>query len=109
MEDLESRCASLRAQIAATETQLAALKRELEKAKKAAALAAARNGDSASKAADESGRTRKWPLLKEEYKRYGRQMIVPQIGLQGWSSNCGLLKRQLPILMYCKLTGLIIV
>lgn len=25
----------------------------------------------------------KWPLLAEEYKRYGRQMIVEQIGMQG--------------------------
>jgi adenylyltransferase/sulfurtransferase len=25
----------------------------------------------------------KWPLSPEEYKRYGRQMIVPNIGLQG--------------------------
>lgn len=24
-----------------------------------------------------------WPLLQEEYKRYGRQMIVPEIGLKG--------------------------
>ena len=28
-------------------------------------------------------KARKWPLLAEEYRRYGRQMIVPQIGLQG--------------------------
>ena len=27
--------------------------------------------------------TLKWPLLPEEYKRYGRQMIVPSIGIQG--------------------------
>jgi adenylyltransferase and sulfurtransferase len=25
----------------------------------------------------------KWPLGSEEYKRYGRQMIVPNIGIQG--------------------------
>lgn len=28
----------------------------------------------------------KWPLSSEEYKRYGRQMIVPNIGIQGNSS-----------------------
>jgi len=27
--------------------------------------------------------TKKWPLELEEYKRYGRQMIVPNIGIQG--------------------------
>jgi hypothetical protein len=26
---------------------------------------------------------RKWPLSAEEYKRYGRQMIVPSIGIRG--------------------------
>jgi adenylyltransferase/sulfurtransferase len=25
----------------------------------------------------------KWPLEKNEYKRYGRQLIMPEIGLQG--------------------------
>ncbi len=24
-----------------------------------------------------------WPLASEEYQRYGRQMIMPEIGLQG--------------------------
>lgn len=27
----------------------------------------------------------KWPLSAEEYKRYGRQMIVPSIGIKGQS------------------------
>ena len=27
--------------------------------------------------------TKKWPLESEEYRRYGRQMIVPDIGIQG--------------------------
>jgi adenylyltransferase/sulfurtransferase len=26
---------------------------------------------------------RKWPLDRTEYKRYGRQLIMPEIGLQG--------------------------
>ncbi|KAI9876376.1 MAG: Urmylation protein [Pleopsidium flavum] len=25
----------------------------------------------------------RWPLLQDEYKRYGRQMITPEVGLQG--------------------------
>lgn len=25
-----------------------------------------------------------WPLDAEDYKRYGRQMIMPEIGLEGW-------------------------
>jgi adenylyltransferase/sulfurtransferase len=26
---------------------------------------------------------RRWPLEKNEYKRYGRQLILPEVGLQG--------------------------
>jgi adenylyltransferase/sulfurtransferase len=29
-----------------------------------------------------------WPLEKNEYKRYGRQLIMPEIGLKG-KSKCG--------------------
>lgn len=25
-----------------------------------------------------------WPLQPGEYQRYGRQMIIPEIGLEGW-------------------------
>jgi len=25
-----------------------------------------------------------WPLQPGEYQRYGRQMIMPEIGLEGW-------------------------
>ncbi|KAH8434025.1 HesA/MoeB/ThiF family protein [Aspergillus melleus] len=77
MDSLEDRCASLRAQIAATETQLAGLKRDLENAEQAASTTRAQE------AATTRNENRKWPLLGEEYRRYGRQMIVPQLGLQG--------------------------
>ncbi|RAK96636.1 HesA/MoeB/ThiF family protein [Aspergillus ibericus CBS 121593] len=78
MSGLEQTCASLRAQIAATEEQLAGLKRELQIAEEAAAKSKAEAvGD------DEVAPGRRWPLLDEEYRRYGRQMIVPQLGIQG--------------------------
>lgn len=77
MDNLEHTCASLRAQIAATESQLAHLKRELHRAEHNARNAA--NQEIGNKA---NGK-RNWPMLREEYKRYGRQMIVPQFGLQG--------------------------
>jgi len=32
---------------------------------------------------EEDSLSRKWPLEKTEYKRYGRQLIMPEIGLQG--------------------------
>ncbi|KAF7595671.1 Urmylation protein [Aspergillus hancockii] len=80
MGDIEHTCASLRAQIAATEAQLAGLKRELEDAEQAAMKARAQDTPNPTDTVNE---TRRWPLLDEEYRRYGRQMIVPQVGLQG--------------------------
>lgn len=82
MENLDHVCASLRAQIAATETQLAGLKRDLEVAEQAAAEIKTQDVKSTG-VCEESSEKRAWPLLSEEYKRYGRQMIVPQLGLQG--------------------------
>ena len=81
MEDIDTKCASLRAQIAATESQLSALKQELEATEKL-------HGETvpASTASSEHSE-RKWPLSAEEYQRYGRQMIVSQIGLPG-EDNC---------------------
>ncbi|KKK26510.1 hypothetical protein ARAM_001004 [Aspergillus rambellii] len=81
MEDLDNKCTSLRSQIAATEAQLAGLKRELQDAEEAALKS--RTQGPASAVPDHRDLPRKWPLLGEEYRRYGRQMIVPQLGLQG--------------------------
>lgn len=32
---------------------------------------------------EEKSTSKVWPLEKAEYKRYGRQLIMPEIGLQG--------------------------
>lgn len=74
MEDIDTKCANLRAQIAATEFQLEALKQELEAAEKL-------HGKTVPASSEHS--ERRWPLSAEEYQRYGRQMIVSQIGLPG--------------------------
>ncbi|KAK2754204.1 Urmylation protein [Arachnomyces sp. PD_36] len=77
MKEIEN----LRQQIAATEDQLARLKKDLaaleEKSETAETTTKLHNGDNITKTG------RKWPLSLEEYKRYGRQMIVPQMGIQG--------------------------
>lgn len=82
MGSLEETCASLRAQITATEEQLAGLRRDLANAEQAqsesAAITTAGNEHN-----DRNDQARRWPLLQEEYKRYGRQMIVSQVGLKG--------------------------
>ncbi|KAJ5087387.1 MoeZ/MoeB [Penicillium angulare] len=82
MGSIEENCASLRAQIATTEAQLANLKRDLARAESQAA-ANSENTAPAESAEEHSDLQSPWPLLQEEYKRYGRQMIVSQIGLPG--------------------------
>ncbi|PWY79304.1 sulfurtransferase uba4 [Aspergillus heteromorphus CBS 117.55] len=79
MDDLEQTCASLRAQIAATEAQLAGLKRDLQIAEQAAVAQKTQDPNPT----NDRSPARKWPLLEDEYRRYGRQMIVPQLGIQG--------------------------
>ncbi|RAL14474.1 HesA/MoeB/ThiF family protein [Aspergillus homomorphus CBS 101889] len=81
MNGLEQTCASLRAQIAVTEAQLAGLKRELQIAEQAAHDSQVQSTSISSE--DGAKEDRRWPLLAEEYRRYGRQMIVPQLGLRG--------------------------
>lgn len=84
MGNLEDTCASIRAQIAATEAQLAGLKQDLQRAENQAA--ANSETDPAGNGSEEQNTSASpWPLLQEEYKRYGRQMIVSQIGLPGES------------------------
>lgn len=83
MQNLEETCASLRTQIAATEAQLASLKRDLADAEKAAAAKSDNPDFAENQNEGPKNRTSPWPLLQEEYRRYGRQMIVSQIGLEG--------------------------
>ncbi|KAJ6019609.1 hypothetical protein N7522_001676 [Penicillium canescens] len=82
MGSLEETCASLRAQITATEEQLAGLRRDLANAEQAQSESATTT-TAGNEHNDRNGQARRWPLLQEEYKRYGRQMIVSQVGLKG--------------------------
>ncbi|KAL3417934.1 ThiF family protein [Phlyctema vagabunda] len=72
MSSATSSLARLRIQIQETEEQLKTLKVQL------AELEAQESTLQASH--DQSS---KWPLSTDEYKRYGRQMIVPNFGIQG--------------------------
>ncbi|KAJ5404588.1 hypothetical protein N7509_004459 [Penicillium cosmopolitanum] len=82
MTPIEDTCTSLRAQISATEAHLAGLKRDLADAEKVA-LSTRPTSDHENAPNGTDTDTGRWPLLKEEYKRYGRQMIVSQLGLEG--------------------------
>ena len=98
MEAVDTAVEHLRALIAQTEAQLKHLKAQLARAErqrqttqspilKDAAHRTDANPSLPTTFAIQSNDLPKWPLQAEEYKRYGRQMILPQIGLQGWPSS----------------------
>jgi adenylyltransferase/sulfurtransferase len=81
-KDLEDRIASTHAQLRKLQLELDALKRQGgEQVSGNGAESNHEDGPAEREPAD--GNKSKWPLLQEEYKRYGRQMIVEQIGLKG--------------------------
>jgi adenylyltransferase and sulfurtransferase len=80
MDRVTSSAEALRRQITATEEELKTLKEQL------AAVEAKEVKDLNGLSLQEKPglvTESKWPLEPEEYKRYGRQMIVPNIGIQG--------------------------
>ena len=75
---IEDELKQLRAQLASVEAQDAAVKG-------IAGLDLSAGGLVTVKKTDDSESERKWPLSEEEYRRYGRQMIMPSVGIQGKS------------------------
>ncbi|TVY22149.1 Adenylyltransferase and sulfurtransferase [Lachnellula hyalina] len=74
MEAATTSASALRAQIVATEQELSKLKEQLAKIEEK---------ETSVNEIPVEPVTSKWPLSQEEYTRYGRQMIVPSIGIQG--------------------------
>lgn len=74
METSNIRAQALREQIAVTEKELQNLKDQLASIE-------------AQPKKDDGTKNSKWPLSAEEYLRYGRQMIVPSIGMEGKHSH----------------------
>lgn len=91
MEVVDDAIQSLRAQIRNTEDQLKQLKRQLEEAEQRKEEGNAKDEEQQFPAIPLSNNPSQanghwpWPLQPDEYKRYGRQMILPEIGLQGLS------------------------
>ncbi|KAI4209534.1 MAG: hypothetical protein LQ351_007525 [Letrouitia transgressa] len=89
MEVVDDAIQSLRAQIRNTEDQLKQLKRQLEEAEQRKEEGNAKDEEQQFPAIPLSNNPSQanghwpWPLQPDEYKRYGRQMILPEIGLQG--------------------------
>jgi adenylyltransferase/sulfurtransferase len=85
MEAAKVSTEALRNQIAATEKQLQELKIQLARleSKDKADNQPAQPDDDERPQKLMQGDIPKWPLTQEEYSRYGRQMIVSSIGIQG--------------------------
>ncbi|KAK2795030.1 hypothetical protein FQN50_009809 [Emmonsiellopsis sp. PD_5] len=102
MNPLEESRECLQQQIATTEAQLSQLKAELQRTERQIAAENATTTTSTSPSVDVNGNgngdidddekrqtdkitlpLRTYPLEQEEYRRYGRQMIVEQIGIEG--------------------------
>lgn len=83
MEATSEAVEALKKQIAETEEKLGKLKKQL------ASLEVSQHGgahpDGAPPHLTENGNAQpeRFPLSGEEYRRYGRQMIVPSIGIEG--------------------------
>lgn len=93
--EAEDRAHALRRQIATAEIELTALKQQLlsiegktdDRLDDTNTKHHETTGANASPASEKDGHATlegyKWPMALNEYKRYGRQMIVPDIGLEG--------------------------
>jgi hypothetical protein len=85
MDSAQQKAEALRRQIAETESELAFLKLQLSNIE--GKVSAKETTDQFAVSKEDYPVTHgRWPLSLEEYKRYGRQMIVPDIGIQGYSS-----------------------
>lgn len=79
MESENDDAKALRQLILATELRLENLKNELADVERRSSPNRLTEGQDELESLKDS----KWPLTPEEYSRYGRQMIVPSIGIQG--------------------------
>lgn len=84
----------LRQQISDTEARLRTLRDQLASIEENESTAAAPRPQPCAPAEEtiSNSKETKWPLTPEEYSRYGRQMIVPRIGIQGLFLLLGSLK-----------------
>ena len=89
MCDVATTADDVRSQIESLESRLHDLKRQLADLGEVAEVPNAKPGTQPSKRSTQGSLSptsragRAWPLNATEYTRYGRQMIMPEIGLQG--------------------------
>lgn len=82
MDGASRRADELRQQIAKAEAQLRELREQLTQVESAQKKEEQKLGLDAGSSADGTSRW-KWPLSAGEYERYGRQLILPDVGIHG--------------------------
>lgn len=82
MDPARKSAQELREQIAKAEDELRNLREQLVQAE-AYEQAQDQDHEAQTGAASTNGLAWKWPLEAEEYERYGRQLILPNVGIQG--------------------------
>lgn len=84
MDTIDRGVVRLRHQILQCEERLAELKDQLYEAERLqqSEISSQNAGGQSSSSTSASG-PRRWPLEAAEYRRYGRQLVMPEIGLKG--------------------------
>ena len=100
MLDNEKKTQELHSQINALEIRLEELKRQLRVTKNGIDVSSNPSTEAQCKRSEDSpavltDRNWNWPLEMVEYQRYGRQMIMPEIGLHGGQLCCNMISRYL--------------
>jgi adenylyltransferase/sulfurtransferase len=85
MATVDAQILLLRSQITSCEAQLQRLRVQLAEAERNQLLSSVGATDvvSYTTLSQPESVSQTWPLHKNEYKRYGRQLIMPEIGLTG--------------------------
>lgn len=78
MDTARESARQLREQIEKAEEELKNLREQLAQAE-----AYEQEKEAETRTASTNGSAWKWPLKAEEYDRYGRQLILPNMGIQG--------------------------
>lgn len=80
MEQLNADAQELREQVARAEAKLKALKEQLANVENGSSPRRAGGNGPVTQAPDKPW---KWPLKADEYERYGRQLVLPGVGVEG--------------------------
>ncbi|KAF2964323.1 hypothetical protein GQX73_g9245 [Xylaria multiplex] len=83
MDPITGKIERLKAQISETEVELQQLKAQLARLEALLSLPSPSSEAQANDQPTESSRKWTWPLEEEEYTRYGRQLILPSVGIRG--------------------------